>query len=544
MSGSDKESTAPPQPGSNAVRERVLFVTSNGTGLGHVTRSMAIARRLRSEVEPLFFTLSEGASVVRDVGFAVEYMASHGSPGAGTDWRWSRRLGLRLRAAIAEAEPRALVFDGILPYDPLVAAIKTVPVTVWCRRGLWRPGASSVPLTRSDRFDAVLVPGEFAAAEDRGPTRVGPGDEHEVAPIVFSDDGELLPRAEAERELGLEPGLTTVLVELGRGAQVGRALERSLRALVRRDGIQVAAMSSATGELHDLAAGIVHLRPTYPMSRYYAAFDAAVSAAGYNAFHQLIRFRVPSLFVPMPRETDDQAARARYAERVGVGVAVDGPNDSELEGRLELLLEPERRRAMASRLDILRPANGAADAARWLEGLVGDAAAGPSRPPPRASSRERRRRSRRSLGSSLRSAVAWITSVPRTLARLGWQLVSLPRPRTLIVALGIEGDDLERGVGEALKGAPDPPDRVLVVTDSVAIGPLRQAGVAVEHLPARGGRQATLAGGEYGAFARRRLGLILAHRPRFRRALGVGEVPDDLLEAATAPARRRARLLH
>jgi predicted glycosyltransferase len=32
-------------------RRRVLFVTSNGTGLGHLTRSMAIARRLDGSFE-------------------------------------------------------------------------------------------------------------------------------------------------------------------------------------------------------------------------------------------------------------------------------------------------------------------------------------------------------------------------------------------------------------------------------------------------------------------------------------------------------------
>jgi UDP-N-acetylglucosamine--N-acetylmuramyl-(pentapeptide) pyrophosphoryl-undecaprenol N-acetylglucosamine transferase len=82
-----------------------MFVSSNGTGLGHLTRSMAIARRLDPVVEPLFVTLSRAAPVVRDMGFPVEYMASHGSPGAGSDWRWSRRIGTRLRAAIGEAEP-------------------------------------------------------------------------------------------------------------------------------------------------------------------------------------------------------------------------------------------------------------------------------------------------------------------------------------------------------------------------------------------------------------------------------------------------------
>ena len=408
-------------------RERILFVTSNGTGLGHLTRSMAIARRLDPELEPLFFTLSEAASVVREVGFPVEYVASHGSPGAGTDWRWSRRLGPRLQAAIAEAAPRALVFDGILPYDPLLAAMRPVPLTIWCRRGLWRRGASAVPLTRAGRFDAVLEPGEFAAGEDRGPTARRWRKVHQVAPIVFCDDEELLPRAEAERELGLEPDMTTVLVQLGQGAEVARAQDRCLRALAGREGVQVAAMSSAIAGLVDVPEGIVHLRATYPISRYYAAFDAAVSAAGYNAFHELIRFRVPSVFVPMQRETDDQAARARYADHSGVGVAADGPADPRLERRLEVLLDPDRRRAMRDRLDELRPANGAGDAAWWLAEVVDHPAAGIAGRAPRAPNRGWRR-SPPSLGTSLRHAATWVASLPRTLARLGSQLVSLRAP--------------------------------------------------------------------------------------------------------------------
>ncbi len=143
----------------------------------------------------------------------------------------------------------------------------------------------------------------------------------------------------------------------------------------------------------------------------------------------------------------------------------------------------------------------------------------------------------------LRRAGAWLASVPRTLVRLGRQSVSNPHPRTLVVALGVSGAELERGVAAALDETPDPPERVLVVTDSLRIGPLRALGVGVEHVPAPGERQAALAGGDYESFLRRRLGLILARRPRLQRALAVGEVPDDLLEAATARPRRRARLL-
>ena len=62
------------------VRRRILFTTSNGTGLGHLTRSMAIARRLPDAVEPLFLTLSAAAPVVEQMGFPVEYVASYATP--------------------------------------------------------------------------------------------------------------------------------------------------------------------------------------------------------------------------------------------------------------------------------------------------------------------------------------------------------------------------------------------------------------------------------------------------------------------------------
>jgi UDP:flavonoid glycosyltransferase YjiC (YdhE family) len=523
-------------------RARIMFVSSNGTGLGHLTRSMAIARRLDREIEPLFVTLSRAASVVRDVGFPVEYMASHGSPGAGSDWRWSRRTAARLSTAIAEAEPRLLVFDGILPYDPLLAAMKRVPATVWCRRGLWQPGASTAPLTRSDLFDAILEPGDFAAAADAGPTSARRGEVHEVPPIVFLDDQELLPRADAAGELGLEPGKPTILVQLGQGAEVAAATARCLRALAGSEDVQVAAASSTIAGLLDVPEGIVHLRSTYPMSRYYAAFDAAVSAAGYNVFHELVRFGVPTLFVPMRRETDDQAARAHHADDAGVGLAVEGPSDPRIEERLGGLLDADRREAMRKRLQELRPENGAAEAARWLEGLISPRpAASGTKSTPRVENLPLGDAAARRPPVRARVTRAWVfvKTLPRTIARLLRQTLALPRARTLVLALGAD----ERGIQDALRRAQDAPEKVLVVTDSLAIGEVWRIGTGVEHIPGPGERQAELAGGDYAAFRRRRLGLILARRPRLRRAIAAGDVPEGLVDAATASPRRRARLL-
>ncbi len=152
-------------------RRRVMFVSSNGTGLGHLTRSMAIARRLDRDTESLFVTLSRAAPVVREMGFPVEYMASHGSPAAGSDLRWSRRMTARLRAAISEAAPDLLVFDGDPALRPAAGRdeagaghrlVPSRPVAGGGEHGSAHPQPASS--TRSSS------PGDFAASADAGPT--------------------------------------------------------------------------------------------------------------------------------------------------------------------------------------------------------------------------------------------------------------------------------------------------------------------------------------------------------------------------------------
>ncbi len=273
------------------------------------------------------------------------------------------------------------------------------------------------------------------------------------------------------------------------------------------------------------ADNIVHLRATYPMSRYYAAFDMAVSAAGYNAFHELIALGVPALFVPMTRETDDQAARARYAASVGFGRAVASPQAAGLERELDALLDPKVREEIASKLASEPPAEGAREAADWLVVLAGErpAAQGPGSAG----------RNWHLPGGSPKEALEFLGRVPRGAAALAKQLVVSPRPpRTVLLALGLDGPDLSNHVRAALGRTPDQPERVLVITDSLDFGPLRELGVGYEHVPAEGEAQPRLASGDYDSFLRRRIALILAERPRPRRTIAVGTADETALQAA------------
>ena len=334
----------------------------------------------------------------------------------------------------------------------------------------------------------MLEPGELAESEDAGPTVAVRDRAHRVEPIVLLDRSQLLGRDEAAAELGLDPARPTILVTLGQGTEVAEATRRTLDRLVAGGEVQVAALSSALAAADSVPEGVVGLRATYPMSRYFAAFDGAVAAAGYNAYHELIALGVPSLFVPMPRDTDDQPARARYAEGAGIGLGVRGPDDPGLEDAVERLLDPAERGAIRGRLGALPEPTGAAQAAAWL----GELAAPEWRPTPRGSaksaSRGGAREFRRRWGS-------FFASAPRTAVRLTTQQLTKPRARALVFAVGVPPDELVDAVEAAIAEAGEPAARTLVVTDALgALGELRALGVGVEHLP--GGRFA--AGGAGG----------------------------------------------
>ncbi len=294
-----------------------------------------------------------------------------------------------------------------------------------------------------------------------------------VDPIVFCDDTELLERADAERELGLEPGGVNVLVQLGQGAEVRAASERCLAHLAGRDGVRVAALRSHLAAIGETPPGVVGLDSTYPMSRYLRAFDATVSAAGYNAYHELIRFGVPSLFVPMRRQTDDQEARARYAEASGVGLGVDGPGGA-------------RARSKARRAARSRRARGDDEPRCESSGPP----TAPRRPPRGWPSSPRTERVRKPGTkrwkryaahpvASARAAAPFAARVPGAVGRIAHQTVTRPKARVLIDAGELEP---ERGRAPPRRrrsqASGEPPERVLVLTDRVEVLPvLRKAGV-------------------------------------------------------------------
>lgn len=356
------------------VRDRVLFVSSNGAGLGHLTRLLAMANRASERIEPMFFSMSQAVGVVEQYDHPWEYCPSRGDLGCAVE-EWNAFFPGRFAEVLRRYRPRAIVFDGTMPYVGMVQVRPQFPEVAfaWSRRSMWREGTTTKFLERGSIFDLVIEPGEAAAAADRGPLRALM-DVHRVRPVTLFDPGDLLTRDQARAELGMDPDAPALLLSLGAGNinDVASDLDVFAGAALTLPGWVTYAtrppIQRADVSLRN------HVRPLsiYPLSKYLRAFDAAVVAAGYNSFHEVLMAGVPSAFVPnLATTTDDQQARARYADERGWGVAVQHVTSESAAAALTKLADPAWARGVSDAVARDYPGNGAQAAMDAVEALVG-----------------------------------------------------------------------------------------------------------------------------------------------------------------------------
>jgi hypothetical protein len=367
---------APPPPALAAPRPEpsrgVLLVSDNGVGLGHLSRLMAIGRRLPEDAPAVVATQSHGAMVAHREGFLTEYIPSRSVLGLPRQ-AWTDLLRSRLEHLIDLHRPAVVAVDSV-PHDGIVAATRSRPdVTwVWVRRPMWRRGTGAEWIERRQAFHHILEPGEFAAAADEGPTVDDRDGVHEVRPITYLDPSELVTPEEARAALELEPDRPAALLQLGAGNinDISSPAARIARHL-RGAGFQVVLAESAIACEPMPPVPGAHVVRVYPISRYLRGFDLVVSASGYNSFHELIAFGIPAVFVPN-RETalDDQVSRARFAAAAGAALIVEDPDGDDLDRVLARAVRADVRDALSSRCAEVAPGNGAADAADWLTALT------------------------------------------------------------------------------------------------------------------------------------------------------------------------------
>ncbi|WP_423066924.1 glycosyltransferase [Devosia sp. CN2-171] len=373
---SRKRPTDPVQPVSHppaGSRQRpVMFVASNGVGVGHVSRLLAIARRMDPRLPLLFATQAQAVSAIERLGFLAEYMPSASYVGGDFEL-WDSWFRHDLETLVDAYDPALVVYDGNNPSHGLVGAVATRRDCrlAWIRRGLWGP-LSSPFIDNSRWFDLIIEPGELKGQHDDGITARRRDEAVLVPPIRLLDEGELLTREEAARRLGLDPSRPSVLIQLGAGynRDVVALVDNLISVLRRVEQLQICVAEWINGtQPLNYWQGVSYLRG-YPLSQYFKAFDFSVSAAGYNTFHEIVNFDLPTIFIPNRHPSmDDQAGRSSHAQAQQAAFELDESELGDLPDLVNLLMDGKAREFLAGNTRSLHQSNGGADAARWLTQL-------------------------------------------------------------------------------------------------------------------------------------------------------------------------------
>lgn len=351
----------------------VLFVSSNGIGLGHLCQQMALARRLPVGLNPMFATMSYSMSLAKAEGYLTHFLLHHGNFG-GDPARWNKALAEEMFDLLAHCRPAVFAYDATAVFGGVIDVLRTWRDTfsIWVRRPMWTDYHRAF-LDAANVFDAIVEPGELAEDFDTGPTVAHRQEVLLVSPILQYEPSERLSREDARRALGIDPRQTVVAMQLGSGANfdLSEARSRIISALLEHRDVLVLDIRNplATQENSEIEHPRLRRTELYPSFRYSRAFDAAVGAAGYNAFHENVLGGVPTLFVPNEApEMDRQVARARWAEITRRGLIMRRDFDLPFVGEfVERLLDPAERQTISERCASLVWTNGAKEVANYIE---------------------------------------------------------------------------------------------------------------------------------------------------------------------------------
>ena len=355
----------------------VLLITSNGVGMGHLTRQAAIARSLPSEHNPTIMSLSRGLPLISPLGIAGEYCPGYDMPWIAAT-QWHGYLRDRILALVEELGAKVVVFDGVAPYPGVGMASARAPhvAFVWLRRGFWRPGANTEALKKGIYFDLIVEPGDLAAAGDRGAT-AGRDDCSTVGPVSLLEGLEPLSREAAREALALPPDEVVALVTLGSGMLGDSAgpARISIDAVLESTDWHVAVTKAPLAKEaleHDGVGRVHEISGVYPLANYLAAFDVAVTSAGYNAVHELIPAGIPTLVVAnTSTRTDDQTARAQQLAATGLALWARDDEGDGVAAAVRQLTSSDVRLDLAASSDATRPTlTGASETAEIVVDLL------------------------------------------------------------------------------------------------------------------------------------------------------------------------------
>jgi UDP-N-acetylglucosamine--N-acetylmuramyl-(pentapeptide) pyrophosphoryl-undecaprenol N-acetylglucosamine transferase len=357
--------------------QRIVFYAWNGIGSGHLTRLTSIARALRKlseekdrEADIWIMTTSEATKLAFTENFPTLKFPSIPAPGFSPQAH--RELCERLiRQTFDALKPDLLVTDTLPQgfYEELPAVLPSIPKRAFVYRPLLAGYVERFGiLQKLEPYDLILVP----EREEHAGLYIPQYLQNKVrflGPVIIRTRDEILTRDEARAALGASPGQKIVYLSCGGGGD--KVSESRLHSWLE--------WLSETDYLLVVGAGPLYRgRPQYgrnvvwtervPICDCMAAFDVAVCSTGYMSFNELMYFGVPTIFVPLKRDADDQFARAYRAQREGAALVLESPDSESLVNTIANVCE--RGASMRENARRIYNKNYAADFAIELDNLI------------------------------------------------------------------------------------------------------------------------------------------------------------------------------
>lgn len=363
---------------------RILCYAVNGLGLGHLTRLVAICRQVRRlaavlqiPTEIVFLTSSEGDVLAALHGFATFKIPSKTLAAAGAlDPHRHRKIARQWVWNAANLISPDLLLVDTFPsgsFNELPGILDLGTKNVFIYRGV-RPEAAAQHAFQAalPLYDRILKLREGDEPEAEGVPEALRDRVVEVGPVLLRSVSETYEREQAREVLGLPAEGPAVYVSTGGGGD--RDAEALLRELVEAArSLPEARFVVGAGLLYrgrEWAAPNVSWTRRPVLVECFRAFDAAVTAGGFNSVWELMHCGVPCLFLPLPRGWDDQEARVRRCVEAGAGRLLPSREAEAVAGGLREVLAAHQGHSAAARA--LLPVNHALEAAEEILSLAAD----------------------------------------------------------------------------------------------------------------------------------------------------------------------------
>ncbi len=322
---------------------RTLFYATNGLGLGHVTRLLAISRALLKQDpahEVLMLSRCEaGPFPYEDAPFTIRI------PGTSR----ARKSGLSPKSYYQTTQP--LLWQTVSSFDPHLLVTDTfpegpegelAPIMKWPIRKAFVYRDSRPEVFREEELRPRLAPYQLILVAHDPETVILPPwlrKDPRVRHTGTVSEGSLPDPAQALRHRLGTTGEKTVLITLGGGGDP--EVEPVLSVILQKLRDQKVGIFVATGPLsRKIPDGLTAREwfPAWPITPWLPAFDFAVASGGYNTVTELGQAGIPSLLIPFDRDLDDQRKRILEAEKAGWAFSVASRGKTEIEQGIDRLL--------------------------------------------------------------------------------------------------------------------------------------------------------------------------------------------------------------